>query len=105
MLCRLYGLPNDSKFSVEWIPLINASVNSHIMNWPTILSDNLGTAISDYHQKRSTSTENLPPFYFSAYIMDVIYLYAEFRISLSILINLYNGYIPSGQELYKVWGF
>jgi len=78
MLCRLYGLPNNTKFSVEWIPLINAPVNSHIMNWPTILSDNLGTAISEYRQKRSTSTENLPPFYFSAYIMDVIYFYTKF---------------------------
>jgi len=47
MLCRLYGLPNNTKFSIEWIPLINASVNSHIMNWPTILSDNPAIAVSE----------------------------------------------------------
>jgi len=80
MLCRLYGLPNNTKFSIEWIPLINASVNSHIMNWHTILFDNPATAISEYCQKRSTSIGNLPPFYFSAYIMDVIYFYTKFPI-------------------------
>ena len=30
MLCRLYGLPNNTKFSIEWVPLIDACVNSHI---------------------------------------------------------------------------
>ena len=32
MLCRLYGLPNKTNFLIEWIPLIDACVNSHIMN-------------------------------------------------------------------------
>ena len=80
MLCRLYGLPNNTNFSIEWIPLIDACVNYHIMNFATILFDNLAIAISEYRQKRSTSTENLPPFYFSAYIMDAIYFYTKFPI-------------------------
>ena len=78
MLCRLYGLPNNSKFSIEWIPLIDACVNSHIMNWATILSDNLDTIITEYQQKRDSSPENLPLFYFSAYIMDAIYFCTTF---------------------------
>ena len=69
MLCRLYGMPKNTKISIEWIPLINACLNSHIMNWATILSSNLATVISEYRQKRSTSTENLPTFYMSTYIM------------------------------------
>ena len=80
MLCRLCGLPNNTKFSIEWIQLIDSCVNSHIINWATILSDNLATAISEYHQKRSTSTENLPPFYFSSYIMDAICFCTKFPI-------------------------
>ena len=80
MLCRLDGLPNNTKFSIEWVPLIDAYVNSHIMNWATILSDNLATTIFEYRQKRSTSTENLPPFYFNAYIMDAIYFCTKFPI-------------------------
>lgn len=32
MLCRFYLLPNNTKFSIEWIHLIDACVNSHIMN-------------------------------------------------------------------------
>lgn len=55
MLCRLYGLPNNAKFFIEWIPLIDAYVNSHIMNWVTILSDNLATVITEYRQKKSSS--------------------------------------------------
>jgi len=56
MLCRLYGLLNNTRLSIEWVPLIDACVNSHTMNWATILSNNLATTISDYRQKRSTST-------------------------------------------------
>jgi len=48
MLCRLYGFPNNYKFSIEWIPLIDACFNSHIMNWATILFDNLATIINEY---------------------------------------------------------
>lgn len=80
MLCRLYGLPNNAKFSIEWILLIDACVNSHIMKWATILSDNLAIAIFEYRQKRSSSTNNPPPFYLSAYIMDAIYFYTKFPI-------------------------
>lgn len=83
MLCILYGLPNNTKYSIEWVPLINSFINSHIMNWANILFDNLATAIFEYLQKSSTSTENLPPFYFSAYIMNAIYfLLASLTISI-----------------------
>lgn len=80
MLCRLYGLPNNANFSIDWIPLIDAYVNSHNMNRTTILSDNLAIVITKYRQKRSSSPKNLPPFYFSAYIMDAIYFYTKFAI-------------------------
>jgi len=80
MLCRLYGIPNNTKFFIEWVPLIDACINCHIMNWSTILSDNLSTTISEYHQKRSTSTKNLPPFYMSSYIMESICFYTKFPI-------------------------
>jgi len=48
MLCRLYGLPNNTKFSIEWIPLIDAFFNSHIMIWHSILSNKLSTTITEY---------------------------------------------------------
>jgi len=73
MLCRLSGLPNNTKFSIEWIPLIDACVNSHIMNWHSILSENLATTITQYQEKKASFSDNLPPFYFSAYIMDAIF--------------------------------
>jgi len=48
MLCRLYGLSDNSKFSINWVPLIEACVNSHIMNWATILSKNFAKTIFEY---------------------------------------------------------
>ena len=80
MLCRLYRLPNNAKFSIEWISLTDACVNSHIMNWATILSDSLAIVITKYRQKRSSSPKNLPPFYSSAYIMDAICFCTKFPI-------------------------
>lgn len=78
MLCILYGLPNNTKFSIEWIPLIDACVNSYTMNWPSILSDNLATSITECRQNNASSSDNLPPFYLCAYIMDVIYFCTTF---------------------------
>jgi len=48
MLSSLYGLPENSKFLINWVPLIEACVNSHIMNWATILFENLAKAITEY---------------------------------------------------------
>jgi len=39
---------NSTKFSIEWIPSIDACVNSQIMNWATILFDTLAIAIYEY---------------------------------------------------------
>ena len=50
MLCRLYDLVDNTKFSINWLPLIDSCVNSHIMNWATILSENLVKAINEYRQ-------------------------------------------------------
>jgi len=33
MLCRLFGKPDNTKFLLEWLPLIDAAVNTTIMNW------------------------------------------------------------------------
>jgi len=72
MLCRFYGLPNSTKFSIEWIPLTDVCVNSYLMNLPSILSDNLATSIIEYRQKKSLCSDNLTPFYSCSYIIDVI---------------------------------
>lgn len=54
MLCRLYGLPNNTKFSIKWIPWIDACVNFNIMNWHSILYDNLATTITEYQQNKAS---------------------------------------------------
>lgn len=72
MLCRLFGKVDTTKFSIEWVPLIDAIVNAMIMNWITILSDNLAMAIREYQHNRIVSARVIPHFYMSAYVMNVI---------------------------------
>ena len=62
MLCRLYGLPDNTKFSINWVPLIDSCVNSHIMNWETIFFENLAKAINEYRQARFISSKAVPKF-------------------------------------------
>ena len=61
MMCRLFGNLNNSKFSMEWLLLIDATVNATIVNWSKILSDNLAKAIMEYRKKRNVF-QGFPPF-------------------------------------------
>lgn len=36
MMCRLFGVHDFAKFSIEMVPLMEAAVNSYIMDWATI---------------------------------------------------------------------
>ena len=51
MLCRLFGKPDINMILPEWLPLLNAAVNSTIADWAKILYDNLTTAIFHYRSK------------------------------------------------------
>lgn len=78
MMCRLFGHADKTKFYVEWVPLVDAIVNSFIMDWGTILSNNLTMQIWEYRQKRFVTTRTIPPFFMSAYIMDAFCLTTSF---------------------------
>ena len=80
MLCRMFGKPDNTKFSLEWLPLIDVAVNTTIMNWAQILSDNLEKAIVEYMRKRSISSTVHPPFFMSAYVMEAICFGSKFPI-------------------------
>ena len=80
MLCRLFGRPNSTKFSAEWLSLIDAVVNAIVMNWAQILSHNLARTIMEYRGKRSVASRLYPPFFMSAYVMDVICFVSKFLV-------------------------
>lgn len=80
MLYILFGKPDSTKFSPEWLSLIEVVVNATIMNWAQILSDNLAKAIMEYRRKRSPSLRVYPPFFMSAFVMDAIYFSSKFPI-------------------------
>ena len=80
MLYRLFGKLDVNKFSSEWLPLLNAAINATIVDWAKILSDNLATTILNYRSKRIISQRIYPPFYLSAYVMDVICYVSKFPV-------------------------
>lgn len=80
MVCRLFGSPNYARFSIEMVPLIEAAVNSFIMDWETILSNKMASQILDYRGNIFVTTQVVPPFYMNAYIMDTIYFNSAFPI-------------------------
>jgi len=69
MLCHIFGLANTQKFSEELVPLIEATSDNYIMDWETILSNNLSMQIRNYRQKCNVLVGKTPPFYMHAYIM------------------------------------
>ena len=78
MISRLLDQPDTTKFSVEWVPLMEAVTYSYIMDWGTILSNNISTQILEYRKNSSISSKIFPPFYMSAYIMDVVCFTSDF---------------------------
>ena len=78
MLCRLFGKADTTKCPIEWATLIDVVVNSMIMNWNTILLDNLAMAIRVYRCNRIVSNRVIPPFSISSYVMDAICFCSHF---------------------------
>lgn len=43
IMCRLFGQPNTHKFTIAWVPLVDATSDAYIVDWATILSNDLAT--------------------------------------------------------------
>lgn len=80
ILYRIFGKPDSTKFSPQWMPLIDAAVNKTIMIWAQIFSDNLAGMIMEYRRKRSVPSRVYPPFFMSAYVMDAAYFGSKFLV-------------------------
>lgn len=78
MICRLFGVSDSARFSIEMVPLMEAAINSYILDWETILSDKTVNQILDYRRNRFLTTRIIPRFYMSAYIMDTIYFNSNY---------------------------
>lgn len=80
MLCRLFGCADATKFLVEWVPLIDATSNSIIMDWAIVLSNNLAHHNIEYRKNHFVTTRTIPRFYICAYIMDAMCFIFPFPI-------------------------
>lgn len=79
-MCRLWGLHDSANFTIEMVPLMEAAVNSVIMYWATILSDKLATTVLDFRNQTIIKERKMPPFYYSAYILDTLCFNSEFPV-------------------------
>jgi len=80
ILCRLFGYAHATKFSVEWVPLIDDASNYIVMDWENFLSNNLACHIIEYRRNHYASTRTIHPFYMYAYVMDVVCFIFHFPI-------------------------
>lgn len=65
---------DSAKFDIEMVPLLEAETSSYIMDWTNILSDKLTFAILEFRFNSRKTTRTIPPFYYSAYVMDMLCL-------------------------------
>lgn len=80
MMCRMCGIHDSSKFTIEMVPLMEAAFNSYVMDWANILSDKLATTILEFRSNSRKTTRIIPPFYYSAYIMDTLCFNSEYPV-------------------------
>ena len=80
MMCRLWGLHDSASFTIEMVPLMESACNSEIMDWATILFDKLATAVLEFRSKIRVTERLIPPFYYSAYILDTLCFNSEFPV-------------------------
>jgi len=95
------------------VPLIEAAINSFVMDWETILSDKMMSQILDYRRNKFVSTKIMPPFYMSAYIMDTICFNSDspilgwkWIVQNPIPIHIYHKYLWKSDyknHLYKIF--
>jgi len=65
---------------MEMVPLMEAEINGYVMDWVNILFDKLATTILEYRTNAHQTFKTIPPFYYSAYIMDTICFNSKFPL-------------------------
>ena len=72
MMCHLFGSVNTTKFKENWTLLIEAVSDGYILDWATILYDNLIRFITTYRENRNASPNVVSSFYMISYILDTV---------------------------------
>lgn len=80
MMCRMWGIHDSSKFTIEMVPSMETVVNNYVIDWENILSNKLATTILEFRSKSRKTTRTIPPFY-CAYIMDTLCFNSEYQYS------------------------
>jgi len=76
-MCKLWGQHDSAKFTIDMVSLMETVINGYVMDWANILSNRLATEILEYRRKAYTTSRIIPPFYYSAYILDIICFNSE----------------------------
>jgi len=51
---------------------MEATINGYVIDWANILFVIIATEIQEYRRKVYTTSQIIPPFYYNAYILDII---------------------------------
>jgi len=65
-MCRMWGIHDSTKFTIEMVTLTEVAINGYVMDWTNILSDKLATTILEYKKNEHQTTRTISPFYYSA---------------------------------------
>lgn len=56
MMCILWVQHDSTKFTIEMVPLMEATINAYVMDWENIFSNRLATKILEYRRNAYTTT-------------------------------------------------
>lgn len=77
---RQWGKHDYARFTIDMVLLMEDVIHSYIMDWVNILSDRTTTEILEYRRKAHKTSRTIFPFYYSAYIFDIICFNFEYPV-------------------------
>jgi len=80
MMSRMWGQHDSAKFTIDMVLLMEVAINGYVMDWANILSDRLATAILECRTNAYKTSRTIPPFYYSAYIMETICFNSKYPV-------------------------
>ena len=98
MICRLMGEKNCNLFRKEWVPIMHAVVEEgKILNWANLLAEVMQKTLRKYLE---APTEAKPPFYMSAYLLDMAMAQINFP---DIGLSWVGNPIPIHELFFMLW--
>jgi len=60
MMCRMWGIHDSAKFTIEMVPIMEVASNVYVMDWTNILSNKIATTILEYKTNSHQYQDHFP---------------------------------------------